>query len=200
MPVSRSAQPVGASLLAIAECHSPLMSNDTPLSRANLPQVVHTLSKRRDSERRGARRSGGQGAIRRTCGMTQFGAAQGHGQVDDALHAMPSTTSSEVAWSERFSRCCSDGEVRMVQVSGGANRRWRVEPAIRGWLDTREDCDACKCLIQDIRCTPRPINPQPINTSITPRLKRSNAMPAARAISSEGQSSRPSKPLGQSTW
>ncbi|PMZ85767.1 hypothetical protein C1X61_25970 [Pseudomonas sp. FW215-T2] len=54
MPVSRSAQPVGASLLAIAECHSPLMSNDTPLSRASsLPQVLHTLSKRRDSERRG---------------------------------------------------------------------------------------------------------------------------------------------------
>jgi hypothetical protein len=33
----------------------------------------------------------------------------------------------------------SDGKVRMAQVSGGGNRRWRVEQAIRGWLDTRED-------------------------------------------------------------
>ncbi len=148
----------------------------------------------------GARRSGEQGAIRRTCGMTQFGAAQGHGQVDDALHAMPSAASSEVARFERFSRCCSDGKVRMAQVSGGGNRRWRVEQAIRGWLDTREDWVACKRLIQNIRCTPRPINPQPIKTSITPRLKRSNATPATIAISSEGQSSAPSKPLGHSTW
>ena len=148
----------------------------------------------------GARRSGGQDAIRRTCGVTQFGAAQGHGQVDDALHAMPSAASSEVARFERFSRCCSDGKVRMALVSGGGNRRWRVEQAIRGWLDTREDWGACKCLIQNIRCTTRPINPQPIKTSMTPRLNRSNATPATIAISNEGQSSAPSKPLGHSTW
>ncbi len=39
----------------------------------------------------------------------------------------------------------------------------------------------------------------PTNTSITPRLKRNNAIAAARAINAEGQSKRPPKPFGHST-
>ncbi|KPU61705.1 putative lipoprotein [Pseudomonas fluorescens] len=51
MPVSRSAQPVGAGLPAKASCQSPWLLAGTPLSLASqLPQVLHTLSKRRDSE------------------------------------------------------------------------------------------------------------------------------------------------------
>ena len=65
-----------------------------------------------------------QGAIRRACGVTQFRAAQGHGQVDDALHrAMPSTASGAVARVEASSKWCSDGEVRMTHLS---NRKTSV--------------------------------------------------------------------------
>ncbi|EPA94721.1 hypothetical protein PG5_47890 [Pseudomonas sp. G5(2012)] len=71
--------------------------------------------------------SGEQGAIRRACGVTQFGAAQGHGQVDDALHeAMPSTTPAEGVRNETSSKWCSDGAVLMTQVSSRGNRRWRI--------------------------------------------------------------------------
>jgi len=34
-------------------------------------------------------RSDGQADIRRACGVTQLGTAQGHGEIDDAIHARP---------------------------------------------------------------------------------------------------------------
>jgi len=36
-----------------------------------------------------AARSDGQADIRRACGVTQLGTAQGHGEIDDAIHARP---------------------------------------------------------------------------------------------------------------
>ncbi|SIR19837.1 hypothetical protein SAMN05216509_1007 [Pseudomonas sp. B10] len=83
--------------------------------------------------------------------MTQLGAAQGHGQIDDAVHTRPLLQWARTAETCNLCGCC--GDVLITRVSVGGKRRRLGRPGDRCARIVRGNLRACKWKIRRWRFT-----------------------------------------------